>query len=102
MTDRGTPTPIEVAEAGSVGVRNLAKYDLLRWQQGLMGGRFVVEGIGVRVDGKGNTQAELITYSSDSGLQTSPIAIRSLGGGDTVYQRPETPESAGLGSGVVR
>lgn len=99
MTDRGIPTPQEVAE--STG-GSLAKYDLLRWQQGLKGGRFVVEGLGVRVDEKGNTQAEIITYSPDSGLQVSPVAIKRIGGGDTVYQRPEAPESAGLGSGVIK
>lgn len=100
MTDRGIPTLQEVAE--SSGSRRLASYDLLSWQQGLRGGRFVAEGLGVKVDEKGNTQAEIITYSPDSGLQVAPVAIRRIGRGDTVYKSPEAPESAGLGSGVVR
>ncbi len=99
MTDRGTPTPQEVAEST---VRGLASYNLLRWQQGLRGGRFVAEGLGVRIDKKGSAQAEIITYSPDSGLQVAPVSIRKIGGGDAVYQRPEAPEAAGIGSGVIK
>lgn len=99
MTDRGIPTSQEVAE--SSGSRRLARYDLLGWQQGVKGGRFIVEGLGVRVDEKGKTQAEIITYSPDSGLQVAPVSIRRIGRGDTVYKSPEAPESAGLGSGVI-
>lgn len=102
MTDRGTPTPIEVADAGNTDSIKLARYDLLGWQQGVKGGRFIVEGLGVRVDEKGKTQAEIITYSPDSGLKVAPVAIRSIGRGNTVYQSSEAPEAAGLGSGVVR
>ncbi|MBI2621091.1 MAG: hypothetical protein HYW63_00400 [Candidatus Levybacteria bacterium] len=87
MTDRGTPTPMDVAKAGSMGRGSLAKYDLIRWQQGLRGGRFIAEGLGISVDREGNAQAELIFFSPDLGLQRAPIAIKRLGEGDTVYRK---------------